>query len=230
MTLRLYNVTTAIPKYYNGQWTWNKRTEKFEFYNTSFDSTTTGETTELRSKFGTQFKNYMNEIEENTFRHKFARSDSSRDADVITIQDIKDVVLFLTEDGALSHSVLEFLHTESYDQFLNYLIIYFEYFLKLVEFLMIRRDEIKEKMRDGRSVQIERMLSDCIAQTRLLLAREYSKIVLGCKDFQTFHHLANKSKQSKTGKDSIFYETVFCICKQAVWIAMHRKCYNIIGK
>lgn len=54
-------------------------------------------------------------------------------------------------------------------------------------------------------------------------------MVLGQNDLIHFHHLANKSKQSNTVRDSIFYETFMCFCVRIIWIAMHRKAYSTIG-
>lgn len=229
MSIRLYNVTTTIPKYFNGQWKWNEKAEQFEFYHTRDDSIPDCALPAPRLKFGIQFKDYMDEIEENIFRQTFARRPESKDCDVITLQDIKDVAIFSAPAGSYTASVIEFMHTETYDQFLNDLVIYFEYFLKLVEFLMIRRDEIKSKMRNMVSVEIEQALSGYLVQYRLLLAREYSLIITGSGDTKSFHHLANKSKQSKTLKDSLFFNTVLCFSMRIVWIALHRKSYKIIG-
>lgn len=229
MSLRLYKASTAIPKYCSGEWRWNRRKETLEFHPTAIETLPDCALPAPRLKFGIQFKDFMNEIDENMFRETFRRPEWSRDSDVITIQDIKDVAIFTAPPNSYTSNVINFLHTETVDQFLNDLIIYFEYFLKLVEFLLIRRDEVKSKLLDTRSVQIEKMLAGYLMQYRLILARDYSKIVLGYKDTAQFHHLANKSKQSKTEKDSCFFETFFCFCTRVVWIAMHRKSYAVIG-
>lgn len=176
MSLRLYNVTTTIPKYVSGHWKWNESLEQLEFFNTTINVKPDCELPAPKLKFGIQFKDYMNEIEENIFRQIFRRPDYSNDSDVITIQDIKDVALFTAPADSVSNKFIKFLHTETCDLFLNDLIIYFEYFLKLVEFLLIRRDELKIKIRDMKSVQIERMLAEYLVQYRLILARDYSNV------------------------------------------------------
>lgn len=229
MSLRLYKATTAIPKYCSGEWRWKSATETIEFQNTTIETLPDSALPAPRLKFGIQFKDHMNEIDENIFRETFRRPDYSRDADVITIQDIKDVALFTAPQNAISNNVISFVHSHTVDEFLNDLIVYFEYFLKLVEFLLIRRDEVQEKLLDMRSVQIEKMLASYLIQYRLILAREYSKIVMGYRDMAPFHHLANKSKKSKTEKDSAFFESFICLCTRVVWIAMHRKSYAVIG-
>lgn len=229
MSLRLYNVSTTIPKYVSGQWSWNKPKECIRFRRTTIDKLPDCALPAPRLKFGIQFKDYMDEIEEDLFLQKFARPGYSKDSDVITIQDIKDVALFTAPRGSYTRNLVKFLHTPTVDEFFNDLIIYFEHFLKLVEFLIIRRDEMQTKILDTRSVRLEKMLAEYLVQHRLLLAREYSKIVLGWKDTSRYHHLANRSKQSKTEKDSLFFETFLCFCTRIVWIAMHRKSYSVIG-
>lgn len=229
MSLRLYNVSTTIPQYVSGQWTWLNRSECIRFQQNPIDKLPDCALPAPRLKFGIQFKDYMDEVEEDLFLEQFARPDFSKDSDVITIQDIKNVALFTAPRNAFSRNFIKFVHLPTVDEFFNDLIIYFEHFLKLVEFLIIRRDEVKTKILDMRSVRLEQMLAEYLVQHRLLLAREYAKIVIGFKDTGKFHHLANKSKQSKTEKDSAFYETFVCFCTRIVWIAMHRKSYAVIG-
>lgn len=228
--LRLYNVTTAVPRYCSGKWNFNSHQDRFEFHRSTDETTPECAIPAPRLTYGLQFKDYMDEAEENIFRKHFRRRETSADSDVITIQDIKDVALFTAPVGAVPAKVVEFLHTETFDTFINNLIIYFEYFLKLVEFLMIRRDELKSKTRDTQTLRIERMFSGYLVQYRLLLAREYTRIIMGYGDVSRFHHLASKSKQSNTIKDSLFSETVLSLCMRILWIAMHRKSYKVIGE
>lgn len=230
MSLRLYNVSTTIPKYVSGHWSWHNRSECIRFQQNPIDKLPDCALPAPKLKFGIQFKDYMDEVEEDLFLEQFVRPEYSKDSDVITIQDIKDVALFTAPRNSYSCNLIKFIHSPTVDEFFNDLIIYFEHFIKLVEFLIIRRDEVETKILDMRSVRLEQMLAEYLVQHRLLLAREYAKIVLGYKETGTFHHLANKSKQSKTEKDSIFYETFICFCTRIVWIAMHRKSYSVIGE
>lgn len=64
------------------------------------------------------------------------------------------------------------------DKFLNVIIIYFEYFLKVVKFLCERRKEMQElgKIRTLDSIKIEEAVSDYLGQYRLLVAREYAQV------------------------------------------------------
>lgn len=76
--------------------------------------------------------------------------------------------------------MIKFLHQDTLDQFFNDLIIYFEYFLKLVEFLLIRRDETtggNGKMHNAESVKVDQLYSTYLGHYRLILARDYSKVL-----------------------------------------------------
>lgn len=230
MTLRLFTVTTEIPRYCKGQWNFQPHQERFKFERSTDESPPVRGISAPRLVYGLQFKDYMDENDENIFREIFRRRETSADSDVITIQDIKDLALFTAPFGAIPTAAVDFVHTETFDTFINALIIYFEYFLKLVEFLLIQRDELKSKMRGEKSLCIERMFAAYLVQYRLILAREYSRIIMGSGDVSRFHHLANKSKKSDTRKDRLFSEAVLSLCMRIVWIAMHRKSYKIIGE
>lgn len=163
----------------------------------------------------------------------FVRPNSSNDSDVITIQDIKNLVLFLVLPNQISNQFIEFFHCDTVDQFLNDLIIYFEYFLKIVEFLLIRRDEMsnvdgRSKIHNMHSISIDRILSKYLSQYRLILAREYSRIIVGAGDTQQFHHLNNKQQKSLTNKDRSFYEILICVATRIVWIGLHRRAFAVI--
>lgn len=177
------------------------------------------------------FKRSITPAEELLFETQFRRGSCSRDGDVVTIQDIKDVVLFLAKPKRLTATFIDFFHTETVDTFLNDLVIYFEYYLQLLEFMVIRRDEMRGpewKLRSTDSDCVEYMLSEYMTQYRILLGRSYSRIILGQGDVRTFHHMANGMHQSYSGKDQLFTELFFACCKQFVWIAHHRRVQNEI--
>lgn len=176
MSIRIYKADQIVPKYYNGKWKWNSKTETCEFEYTGAPATPDHAILAPEIKFGIQFKDYMSQLEETIFRNEFVRPHYSKDSDVITIQDIKNIVLFLC-DTQITNKFVDFFHTPTVDQVLNDLIIYFEYFLKVVEFLLIRRDESKMgKVRNLDSAHIEKMLGEYLCQYRLILARDYSKV------------------------------------------------------
>lgn len=168
----------------------------------------------------------VSERHELLFQTKFQRARSTRDGDRILIQDIKDVVLFFVKPKQLSPAFIDFFHTETVDNFLNALVIYFEYYLKLLEFMAVRRDEMRHsemKTRSPDSDVVEHMLSEHMMQYRIMLARSYSRIVLGVGDVQRFHHMANGMRRSYGESDRRFNELFFPCCQRFVWIAHHRR-------
>lgn len=221
MSVRIYS-DKFVPKYESGRWKFSKSKRDFRFIRNSGPSHPKS-----------QFKTSITQAEEVLFIEKFRRPVSSRDNHVITIQDIKDVVLFLASSNLLSSRFVDFLHTETVDEFLNALVIYFEYFFQIMEFIVIRRDETnrsgcERKIRNDDSDFIECMISEYIVQYRIMLARSYAKILLGEKELASYHHMANKINKSYTEIDCSFMETFFACCKQFVWIAMHRRLFNEI--
>jgi Protein phosphatase 1 inhibitor len=127
---------------------------------------------------GLIFVNDIDEPQEELFRRKFQRENSFCDSDVITIQDIKIIALY-TLQTRVSNDFIEFLHTALFDKFLHACIFYIDLYLRVVELLLIRRDETNEdgKIRDIYTLKVERFLSKELSDRRLLIAREYSKVV-----------------------------------------------------
>jgi hypothetical protein len=218
-------------KFKNGQWTWQPYDDvnaKLKFHSHSAIVESDKKVTEHphdETDVGLKFSNYIDEAEEKIFLEIFARpkNPSFIDGDVITIQDIKNLTLFTASSrskrGGLGGDFIEFLHTKIFDEFLHATIFYIEHFLLTLEFLLVRRDEnlIEGKIRDLLSMQVERFLSTQLTDRRLLMAREYSKI------------LTNRGKKFLSPeKDLIFYESLIDFATQCVYVAMHRRAFNAI--
>lgn len=223
-----------VPKYKAGKWSWDEETEKFKF--TSRGATSKGQKlpnlTEKIWKKEFVFKDSMEEVEELVFRQVFSRTDKSYDADVLILQDIKNVVLFLAPSYMMQRRFVDFVHTKVVDAFLNALIIYFEYFLKVLEFLLIRRDELSGKtpqIQSMDSIHIKEMFSEYLTQYRIMIAREYSKIITENKEtVGAFYHMDPILHISNSVSDQFLHEALICFSIRVVWIAMHRKSYNVI--
>ncbi|KAL5291054.1 hypothetical protein ACFFRR_010459 [Megaselia abdita] len=223
-----------VPKYKAGKWSWDADAEIFKF--TSRGSTSKGEKvpslSEKSWKKDFLFKESMEEVEELIFRQMFSRTDKSYDADVVILQDIKNVVLFLAPSCMMQRRFVDFVHTKVVDAFLNALIIYFEYFLKVLEFLLIRRDELSGKtpqIQSMDSIHIKEMFSEYLIQYRILIAREYSKIITENKEtVGAFYHMDPILHISNSVSDQYLHEALIAFSIQVVWIAMHRKSYNVI--
>lgn len=222
------HIDNFVPKYVNGNWYWDDLKECLEF---DYRSSATKNVEDTIVTGGYQFKLEIDQVEEVIFRQEFQRTDTTHDADVILIQDIKNLVMFLAPSEILTKEFVHFMNKRSVDAFLKALIIYFEYFLKLVEFTLIRRDEItgeEAQIQSNESTEIKRIYSAHLSQYRLLLAREYSNIVLGNGELKKFYHIKPIVNISQSIKDKSFHESFLAFCTQVVWIAMYRRDYPTI--
>jgi len=168
-------------KFKDGQWTWNEAGAKLKFRPFSEDNEEDNLALAAASKGrpGLQFKRNIDEVDEKIFREVFMRPNSFYDGHVITIQDIKSTALFLAK-SQVPRDLIEFVHTETtFDKFLHATIIYIDFFLSVLEYLLIRRDDISEgKSRDTHSINVERFVSKRLSDRRCLVGKEYSKVVV----------------------------------------------------
>ncbi|XP_005185298.3 protein phosphatase 1 regulatory subunit 36-like [Musca domestica] len=181
---------------------------------------------------GYKFKSLMDKVEEMIFRQEFDRPDDTHDSDVILVQDIKNLVLFLAPTEMTSKNFVKFLNTESVHSLIKSLIIYFEHFLKILEFILIRREEMvgeNAQMQNQDSTEIKRIFSAKLSQYRLLLAREYSRVLLGEGDTNKFYHMKPVVNISLSIKDQQFHECFLAFCTVLVWIAMQRRSVTVIN-
>ncbi|KAH8294080.1 hypothetical protein KR054_008173, partial [Drosophila jambulina] len=217
-----------VPKYYSGKWSWNSKKDclHFEPYN---DLENARERYVITNGF--KFLRTINQEEELIFRQEFVRPKTSFAADTVDIPDIRDLVLYVMPDEFLSYKFIEFMHEPQVDQLIHALIIYFEYYLRMVEFVMIRRDEVSGHMAQTQSEQtidMKRTLSVYLSQYRILVARNYCEI-LGDKDnMAKYYHMNVVTKISDTTGDKHFHEKFLAVLIQIVWISMHRRAYFVI--
>uniref|UniRef100_A0A1A9W7T9 Uncharacterized protein n=1 Tax=Glossina brevipalpis TaxID=37001 RepID=A0A1A9W7T9_9MUSC len=226
--IRIYN-DDFVPKYVNGHWGWNAEKDCLQFDSHTKDTREGGN--EIIVTCGFKFLASLNQVEELIFRQEFQRPPTTYDADVILLQDIRNLATYLAPPEIVNEEFCEFVNTKTMHTFLKALIIYFDYFLKVVEFILIRRDEIhgdKAQIQSTESNELKRVYSANLAQYRLLLAREYSNIVLGMNDVKKFHHIAPIINISWSIKDRAFHETILAFSTQVVWITLHRQDFTLI--
>ncbi|XP_034485641.1 uncharacterized protein LOC117790332 [Drosophila innubila] len=225
--IRIY-ADTYVPKYHSGKWSWDAKSDKlhFEPHNDLEDA---------RERYietnGYKFLRSINQEEEMIFRQQFVRSEATFDTDTVVINDVRDLVLYLMPKEFLTMKFLEFMHKPAVHRLLHALIIYFEYFLRLVEFVLIRRDELAGDMAQIQSEQtneMKRIFSIYLSQYRMLVARNYSVILKGEGDMAQFYHMKEIVNISATIKDKYFHEQFLAVAIQIVWITMHRRAYNVI--
>ncbi|XP_017057493.1 uncharacterized protein LOC108098843 [Drosophila ficusphila] len=225
--MKRIHVDNYAPKYYSGKWSWD--TEKdclhFEAHN---------DLENARERFittnGYKFLRTMDQEEELIFRQEYVRP-KSNNSDTVVIRDIRDLVLYLMPQEFLSYKFVNFMHTPQVHALLHSLIIYFEYYLRLVEFVLIRRDELSGQMAQVQSAQTNDMkqtFSVYLSQYRLLVARNYCLIIGGEGDMAKFYHMKPISNISATIHDKYFHEHFLAVAIQIVWICLHRRAYFII--
>lgn len=148
----------------------------------------------------------------------------------MTLQDIKDVALFTAERADLTPEFINFMHTRRMDEFLRALIVYFQFYFRVWDNLVLRREESKRKLRQPLVTVLENVVRDDLADLRSMLARNYSYIILGLEDSEKFYHMNKRNNVSLSDKDRHLYECVLCMAAKIVWIALQRKNFTLIGK
>lgn len=161
-------------KFEDGHWTWNEQNNELKFQTRSRQVSNEDVGINLLHGNYLKFKREMSDVEEEVFRKYFQRKEDL--PDVIILKDVKNLALF-TLKTKISKDFISFVLSENFDLLLHSAVFYMDYFLMILELLLIRRDEIKEgKVRDFRSIKIEKTLSRRLSHRRLLLSREYSKV------------------------------------------------------
>ncbi|EDW38498.1 GL12631 [Drosophila persimilis] len=226
--MKRVHVDNYAPKYYSGKWSWDSKKDAlhFEPHNDLSDARERYITTNTH-----KFMRTINQEEELIFRQEFVRSESSFDNDTVVIYDIRDLVLFLMPTEFLTYKFVEFMHKPAVYRLLHSLTIYFEYYLRMVEFVLIRRDELSGQMAQIQSEQtndMKRVFSVYLSQYRMLVARNYSVIIKGEGDMGKYYHMKEIVNISATIWDKNFHEQFLACSTQIVWIAMHRRAYNVI--
>ncbi|KAH8371944.1 hypothetical protein KR093_009426 [Drosophila rubida] len=216
------------PKYKSGKWSWDKNTDALHFQPHS-------DLEDANDRFietnGYRFLRMINQEEEVIFRKLFTRSPVTYDTDIVVINDVRDLVLFMMPKEFLTKKFLDFMHKPPVHRLVHALIIYFEYFLRLVEFLLIRRDELSGNMAQVQSEQtneMKRIFSSYLSQYRMLVARNYSIIIMGEGDMAAYYHTIPIVNISTKIKDKYFHEQFLAVAIQIIWISMHRRAYFII--
>uniref|UniRef100_A0A1A9VVM7 Protein phosphatase 1 regulatory subunit 36 n=1 Tax=Glossina austeni TaxID=7395 RepID=A0A1A9VVM7_GLOAU len=221
------NITTAQVR---GRWSWDREKESFQRESRKKAlSYAKMEAFTVTNNF--KFSTNFDEADEHLFQQEFQRPSTTYDSDSILIQDVKNVVAFFAPAKVLTASLIDFINTETANAFLKALIMYFEYYLKIVEFILIERDELAAEdaqILSTENMDMRRVYSAHLQQYRLLLAREYSRIILGDGDVKKFYHLKPIVNISQTSSDKRFHESLLAFCTQAIWITMHRRAYDVI--
>jgi Protein phosphatase 1 inhibitor len=162
-------------KFKNGHWAWTEQeNSKLTFHSNARDKETKPQFNSFNA--GLKFSDHIDVAGEKIFREIFQRPNSLYDSDVVTLQDVKNLVLFLLK-SKVPRKFIEFVNSTTFDRFLHSIMLYMDLFLQILELLLIRRDEESGgKTRDTYSLKVEQLLAKRLSDRRLLVAREYSKV------------------------------------------------------
>jgi len=225
--MKRIHVDNYAPKYYSGKWSWDSEKDCLHFQ-------AHNDLENARERFittnGFKFLRTIDQEEELIFRQDYVRPKSNT-SDTVVITDIRNLVLFLMPREFLSYRFVQFMHEREVLALIHSLIIYFEYYLRLVEFVLIRRDELSGQMAQVQSEQtsdMKRTFSVYLSQYRMLVARNYCLIIGGEANMAKFYHMKPISNISATIHDKYFHEQFLAVAIQMVWICMHRRAYFII--
>ncbi|KAJ2942872.1 hypothetical protein O0L34_g15062 [Tuta absoluta] len=168
-------------------------------------------------------------VEQMRFKKRYQRKLLPNERDIITLQDVKDIAIYMAPLAMLSSSLINVLHITTTEKFLRALILYCQYFLQTGQVMAERAKELQTKIRTPTSYEIEATYRQNLADLRCLVAKEYATFLNGIQDTKSFHHMGkNKKTRSLSDKDARFYETFTLMCTQIVWLALGRRSFNTL--
>ncbi|KYM92845.1 Uncharacterized protein C14orf50 [Atta colombica] len=177
------------------------------------------------------YREILNDSEKIRFRKNYLRKVTPDEPDIIILQDIKDLVLFLLVTS-VSPQFINFFHLPIADRFLRALIIYFQRFVQIWEDLVNERAATMKKAPNPLARGHRSRYADELHTLRCVLGREYADLLMGCRDGPRYHHMITNSKrtatQSQGEKDLRIYEALISVAHRVVWIALQRKHFTLI--
>ncbi|CAK1551795.1 unnamed protein product [Leptosia nina] len=208
--------------YENGHWAWSDEDGQLHDLpesQKSYDLLPT-------SVANLEFKDDVDLLEQQRFRKYLQRK--TEEIDFVTLQDVKDIVLFTAPTTILSPSLICLLHNATMERFLRSLILFVQCYLQISDEMSNRTLELEMKVRTENSDKIELKFREDLEDLRLLVAKEYCIIILGEGSLAKYHHMGVNKRRSLSKKDAVFFETLVRVSIQIVWIAVGRKSYNQI--
>ncbi|XP_011860123.1 PREDICTED: uncharacterized protein LOC105557487 [Vollenhovia emeryi] len=177
------------------------------------------------------YREALNDSERIKFRKHYLRKVTPDEPDIIILQDIKDLVLFLLVTS-VSPQFINFLHLPVADRFLRALIVYFQRYVEIWEDLVQERAATMRKAPNPLARGHRSRYADEMHTLRCVLGREYADLLLGCRDGPRYHHMMTGERraatQSQGEKDLRIYEALISVAHRIVWIALRRKHYTLI--
>nr|XP_032512115.1 protein phosphatase 1 regulatory subunit 36-like [Danaus plexippus plexippus] len=218
--------------YEDGHWVWDEETEGLVFVSDLPPKQVEIIQMPTKAPTGTiDFRDDVDLIEQIRFRRRYQRKLKPGQADVITVQDVKDIALFTAPVNILSPVLINMLHLPTTERFIRALVLCCQYYLQIANEMTERIIKLESKVRTPQCEIVESEFRDNLSDLRLLVAKEYSTMLIGFppRDTKKFHHMGpQKKRRSLSDKDARFFETLLRMCVQIVWLALGRKAFNQI--
>ncbi|KAG5347729.1 PPR36 phosphatase, partial [Acromyrmex charruanus] len=177
------------------------------------------------------YREILSDSEKIRFRKNYLRKVTPDEPDIIILQDIKDLVLFLLLTS-VSPQFINFFHLPIVDRFLRALIIYFQRFVQIWEDLIHERAATMKKAPNPLARGHRSGYANDLHTLRCVLGREYADLLLGCRYGPRYHHMITDTKrtatQSQGEKDLRIFEALISVAHRVVWIALQRKHFTLI--
>ncbi|CAH0628890.1 unnamed protein product [Chrysodeixis includens] len=216
--------------YEDGHWVWDDRVQALAFVSDLPPKQI--ETIQMTTKAPTgniEFRDDVDLIEQIRYRRRYQRKLKPGQADVITLQDVKDIALYTAPISILSPMLINMLHIPTTERFLRALILCCAYYLQVADEMAIRLMELDTKVRTPDCDLIENEFRENLADLRVLVAKEYCIMLTGGADTKKFHHMGPQKKlQSLSDKDARLFETLLRVSVQIVWLALGRRSFHQI--
>ncbi|KAJ0179334.1 hypothetical protein K1T71_005046 [Dendrolimus kikuchii] len=216
--------------YEGGHWEWDDSAGSLAFISDLPPKPVEAVQIPTKAPTGTvEFRDDVDLIEQIRFRRRYQRKLIPGQAEVISLQDVKDVAIYTAPLNILSPVLINMLHLSTTERFIRALILCCAYYLQIADEMAHRILELETKVRTPECEILEREYRDNLADLRLLVAKEYSTMLIGGGDIRKFHHMGpHKKRRSLSDKDARLFETLLRMCVQIVWLALGRKSFNQI--
>ncbi|XP_053600347.1 uncharacterized protein LOC128669493 isoform X5 [Plodia interpunctella] len=165
--------------YEDGHWIWDENIEQLAFI--SDLPPVAVETIQIPTKAPTgtvEFRDDVDLIEQIRFRRRYQRKIKPGQAEIITVQDVKDIALFTAPVNIMSPILINMLHLPTTERFIRALILYCAYYLQVADEMTRRILELDTKVRTPVCELVENEFRDNLGDLRLLVAKEYSTMLI----------------------------------------------------
>ncbi|XP_026747132.1 uncharacterized protein LOC113508354 [Trichoplusia ni] len=214
--------------YENGRWVWDDVTRQLVYKKEAPEVPQERVAIAVAILGSVEFREDIDLNEQQRFRKRIQRKIIEGN-DVVTLQDIKDVVLFTAPPKIVKPVIIHLLHLPATERLLRALIFFCQYYLQTLDLMSLRTLELLGKIRTPKSDETEFEFLENLQDLRLLVAKEYSNVIMGFGEFAKLHHMgALKKSRSLSKRESLVFETFIRISIQIIWIALGRKSFSQI--